>query len=281
MTEKKTVPAGAYTFSVSVAGAEGGEAVLLLHGFPETGWMWRHQLEALERVGFRAIAPDQRGYSRGARPAQTEDYATDHLVADALSLMDALGAQRFHLVGHDWGGQLAWLLAAQRPKRLHSLTVLSRPHPAAFARALEEDKGQADRSRHHRGFREADAIERMRAAKLEPLRTAMIEQGVPAADTDRHLGVLMEPGGIEAAMSWYRASNIAGAATPVVRVPTLYVWGDRDSTVGRHAAELTRSYVDAPYRFVELEGGGHFIVEQFPERVSELIVEHVKAHRSS
>src|SRR5262249_11830043 len=138
--------------------------VLFLHGFPQTRYMWRHQLAALSAAGFRAIAPDQRGYSAGARPAAMEAYATDLIVADALALMDALGAPRFHLVGHDWGGQIAWLIAAHHKERVRSLAILSRPHPQAFVRAMKEDSAQAERSRHHRGFREADALKRMREA---------------------------------------------------------------------------------------------------------------------
>ena len=280
MPDLKVIKVGPYLFSVMVSGPETGTAVLHLHGFPVTGWMWRAPVEALGREGFRAIAPDQRGYSRGARPGETEHYATELLIGDALSLMDVLGVEKFHLVGHDWGGQLAWLIAASNADRLRSLTILSRPHPAAFARSLHEDKAQSERSRHHRAFREGDAVARMRAASLAPLRTAMIAQGVPETDADRYVRVLLEPGAIEGAMAWYRASNIAAAETPRIRVPTLYVWGDRDATVGRQAAELTGAYVEGPYRFVVIEGAGHFLVEQFPERLSSLIVEHVKAHES-
>src|SRR5271155_4385293 len=112
MAETREIGLGGLTFTVAVAGPADGPPVLMLHGFPETRHMWRHQLDALGREGFRAVAPDQRGYSAGARPKETEDYAVGHLVADALGLMDALGAPRFDLVGHDWGGQLAWLIAA-------------------------------------------------------------------------------------------------------------------------------------------------------------------------
>lgn len=161
---------GDFSFTIDVAGSISGEPVLLLHGFPETRHMWRALVAALGARGFRAIAPDQRGYSAGARPAATEAYAVEHLLGDALGLMEALGAPRFHLVGHDWGGQLAWLLAAHHGDRLRSLSVLSRPHPAAFAKALKEDPAQAERSRHHRAFLANDAMQRMRAAQLAPLR---------------------------------------------------------------------------------------------------------------
>jgi len=176
--------------------------------------------------------------------------------------MDALGHRRFHLVGHDWGGQLSWLIAAQHPARLITLSILSRPHPAAFARAMKDDSEQSSRSGHHRAFREADAVTRMRTANLKPLHEALLRQGVPAADADVYVTQLMEAGAIEGAMNWYRASGIAAGETPGIATPTLYVWGTQDATVGRRAAELTREYVTGPYRFVEIEGAGHFVVDQ-------------------
>jgi len=277
MIETKIVAVGDLSFTVDTAGPQAGTPVLLLHGFPQTRRMWRHQLEALSRAGYRAVAPDQRGYSAGARPEGVEHYGTDRLVGDALALMDALGAPRFHLVGHDWGGQLSWLIASGHADRVLSLSVLSRPHPAAFATAMQEDKAQAERSRHHRAFREDDAITRMRAANLRPLRDALERQGVPATDADEYMRALSEPGAIEGAMSWYRAGNIAASSVPSVSVPTLYVWGDQDATVGRVAAELTAKYVTGSYRFVVVEGAGHFVVDQFPERVSGLLLEHIDA----
>ena len=277
MIETKIVAVGNLSFTVDVSGPTAGAPVLLLHGFPETRRMWRHQVEALGRAGYRVIAPDQRGYSAGARPEGVEHYATDLLVGDALALMSAFGAPRFHLVGHDWGGQLAWLIAAGHSERILSLSVLSRPHPAAFAKAMQADKAQAERSRHHRAFRENNAIARMRAANLKPLRDALERQGVPPGDADEYMKALSEPGAIEGAMSWYRAGNIAASTVAPVSMPTLYVWGDGDATVGRFAAELTAHYVKGLYRFVVVEGAGHFVVDQFPERVSELLLEHIKS----
>jgi pimeloyl-ACP methyl ester carboxylesterase len=151
---------------------------MLLHGFPQTRRMWRHQLRALAAAGFRAVAPDQRGYSGGARPLEVEAYASDLLTGDALALMDSCGARRFHLVGHDWGGQLAWLIAAENPDRVASLTVLSRPHPAAFARAMAEDPEQAKRSRHHKAFREAEAAARLRQDNFKILRAGLEREGI-------------------------------------------------------------------------------------------------------
>jgi len=275
--ETREIAVGAFTFTSDLAGPADGVPVLLLHGFPETRHMWRHQVAALGAAGFRAVAPDQRGYARGARPAAVADYATDRLVADAVGIMAALGHARWHQVGHDWGGQLSWLIAASHPERLLSLNVLSRPHPAAFVRAMKEDSAQASRSGHHRAFREDDAVMRMRAAELKPLREALARQGVPAADVEVYCKQLMEPGAIEGAMNWYRATGLSAADVPPVRVRTLYVWGTEDATVGRRAAELTAEYVTAPYRFVEIEGAGHFSVDQFPGQVNEVLLDHIRS----
>jgi len=197
------------------------------------------------------------------------------LIGDALRLMDALGAPRFDLVGHDWGGQIAWLVAASRPDRVRTLSVFSRPHPAAFARAMAADAAQAERSRHHRAFREDDAVARMRAANLKPLLEAMIAQGVPKSGAADYVAALMEPGGIEGAMSWYRATGISAAETPAVTVPTLYGWGEDDATVGRAAAAMTADHVTGPYEFVAMSGAGHFLVDQFPLRIADMIVVHL------
>jgi len=261
--------------TVDTAGPDTGPAVLMLHGFPQNRHMWRYQLNALEEKGFRAIAPDQRGYSTNARPSEVAAYTTDCLTRDALGLMDACGARRFHLVGHDWGGQLAWLIAAANPERVATLTVLSRPHPTAFTRAMAEDPEQAGRSRHHRGFREDDAITRLRQDNFKWLRSGLEQGGVPAAYVNLYLAMLAEDCALESAVNWYRANTIA-SATPPVSMPTLYVWGSADATVGRRAAELTAEFVRAPYKFVELEGGGHFIVDQFPDRIAELLLEHLQ-----
>lgn len=278
ITETRDIEVGDWRFTADLSRG-GNEPVLFLHGFPETRHMWRHQVAALGAAGFHAVAPDQRGYSRGARPANVEAYATDLLTGDALGLMDALGYERFHLVGHDWGGQLSWLIAATKPERLLSLSVLSRPHPAAFARAMVEDRHQATRSGHHRAFREADAVKRMREANLEPLRVALSHQGVPARDVDVYCDALMDDGAIEGAMSWYRATGFNAGEVPAVTVPTLYVWGTDDATVGRRAAELTAEHVTGPYRFEVVAGAGHFLVDQFPDQIGALLLSHIESRR--
>jgi pimeloyl-ACP methyl ester carboxylesterase len=258
-----TTPCG--TFTADVAGPADGALVLLLHGFPQSRYTWRDVVPALGDAGFRAVATDQRGYTPGVRPDDVAEYTTDRLVGDVLDLADALGAERFHLVGHDWGGQVAWLTAAAHPDRLRSLTVLSRPHPAAFARSFADDPAQAERSKHHRAMT-PELTDRWWADDRAALRAIFDHAGVPAADADAYVATFAERAALDSAMHWYRAAAQAGtglraADTPDVVVPVLYLWGTQDQSVGRRAAELTVEHVTGPYRFVEIDGAGHFLTD--------------------
>jgi pimeloyl-ACP methyl ester carboxylesterase len=266
------------TFDVLIDGPDEGAPVLLLHGFAESFHHWDHQIAALARAGYRAIAPSQRGYSASARPdsANNDNYIFDRLVDDPMQIAAQLGLTRFHLVGHDWGGSIAWGIADRYPDRLASLTVLSRPHPNAFNRALELPDGeQTHRSRHHRAFLEPDAAAVVLANDAEWLRVRWDAAGVPKAAQEKHLAVLGNPSAMEAALAWYRARGAIRSPLGVIRVPTLYIWGDADDTVGRPAAEWTREYVSAPYEFAALPGGGHFTADQMPEQVNALVLTHL------
>src|SRR5262245_7564916 len=227
----RVIRADGLAFTVDVAGDPTSPLVLLLHGFPQTRYTWRHALPALAEAGFRAAAPDQRGYSPGARPEGVAHYGTDALVGDALALADALGAERFHLVGHDWGGQLAWLLAARHPERVRTLSVLSRPHPVAFARALASDPQQSERSRHHRAFQDPNTARLLLEDGARRLRQVLCEQGVGEADAAAYIAPLSTEAAMDAALGWYRAafaggSGLAAAGVPPVGAPTLFLWGD-------------------------------------------------------
>jgi pimeloyl-ACP methyl ester carboxylesterase len=271
------------TFDTLTAGNPGAPLVLLLHGFAESMHCWRAQVAALAAAGYRAVAPSQRGYSRGARPdvTNTANYHIDHLMDDAMAIVAACGYgdRRFHLVGHDWGGSIAWSLADRFPQRLASLTVLSRPHPNAFNRALQlPDGDQAHRSRHHKAFLEPDAADVVLADNSRWLHERLAAAGVPAAAIEQHLAVLGNKPTMEAALAWYRARGAIRGPLGMIDVPTLYIWGDADDTVGRIAAEGTKDFVSAPYRFEVLPGIGHFAADQAPERISELLLKHLAAY---
>ena len=269
------------TFDVLIAGPEQGAVVLLLHGFAESFHHWDAQIAALARAGYRAIAPSQRGYSPGARPdpTNTDNYVFDRLIDDPMQIASKLGLTRFHLVGHDWGGSIAWGIADRFPERLASLTTLSRPHPNAFNRALALPDGeQKHRSRHHREFLKPNAAAVVLANGAEWLRVRWDAAGVPKAAQAKHLEVLGNAAAMEAALAWYRARGAIRSPLGVIRLPTLYIWGDADDTVGRPAAEWTREYVSAPYEFAVLPGGGHFAADQMPEQVNTLMLAHLARH---
>ena len=205
----------------------------------------------------------------------------NRLMDDAMAIAAAAGYgdQRFHLVGHDWGGSIAWALADRDAERLASLTILSRPHPNAFNRALALPDGeQAGRSRHHTAFLELNAADVVLADDAKWLRGRLAAAGVPASAIEEHLTVLGNKQAMEAALAWYRARGAIRSPLGPIRVPTLYIWGDADDTVGRAAAEGTADFIAAPYRFEVLPGVAHFAAEQAPERVSELLLEHLRDH---
>jgi pimeloyl-ACP methyl ester carboxylesterase len=268
---------GDLTFTVDVAGPRDGLPVLMLHGFPQSRHAWWRQLDILGNAGFRCFAPDQRGYSSGARPLESEAYALDKLVGDAFGIMDEVGVERFHLVGHDWGGHLAWTMAIRAPERVMNLAILSRPHPAAFAESFKRDPEQAGRSGHHAALLAPGTADALRACGMAPIRSAFKQQGVPDEDAESYVATLSEAGAMEAAINWYRAaaSTLRDESAPNVSMPTLYMWGDADSTVGRIAAELTAHHVAGPYHFAAIPGAGHFLTDQVPEIVNARLLEHL------
>ena len=277
--EKITLQPG-LTFDALTAGKPGAPLVLLLHGFAESMHCWRAQVAALAAAGYRAVAPGQRGYSPGARPDVSDgaNYHIDRLMDDAMAIAAAsgYGDRRFHLVGHDWGGSIAWALADRFPERLASLTVLSRPHPNAFNRALQMPDGdQAHRSRHHKAFLEPGAADLLLADNAKWLRERLAAAGVPSTAIEEHLSVLGNKDAMEAALAWYRARGAIRTPLRAIRVSTLYIWGDADDTVGQLAAEGTVDFVAASYRFEVLPGVGHFAADQAPDRVNELLLHHV------
>jgi len=251
---------------------------VLLHGFPQTSRCWVHQLDALVTGGHRVVAFDQRGYSPGARPPNVEDYKPAQLVADVLRVADASGAARFDLVGHDFGGMVAWMVAGHHPERVRTLTVASTPHPAAFRSSYK--RGASDqnaRSEYMRTFR-AGVRGELEASLLADGAAGLraVYAGLHADAVEEYVQVLSGPGALVAAFDWYRSmSGKASAATPTVSVPALYVWSDRDPTISREAAESTAAFVAGPYRFEVFEGVGHWIPEQAADAFTPLLLEHL------
>jgi len=265
------------TFDVRDGGPPGGTPVILLHGFPETSTSWEGVVPGLHDHGFRTLAPDQRGYSPRARPTGRRAYVMAELVADVLALADAAGADRFHLVGHDWGGAIAWYVAAQHPDRLLSLTSLSTPHPAAMQSAMLRS-AQGLKSYYMLAFQLPGIPERALLARDgKAFRRSLEKSGLHDRAIDDYLEILRQPGALTAALNYYRAIPLGGrkaARCGNSVVPTLYVWSTEDIALGRRAAELTARHVTGPYRFEILEGVSHWIPEEEPAEVVRLLLEH-------
>jgi pimeloyl-ACP methyl ester carboxylesterase len=276
------IDANGLTFTARAAGPEGGRGVLLLHGFPQTSWCWRAQLRALGAAGYQAVAPDQRGYAVGARPLAVADYGLAHLVADAMALADALEMDTFDLVGHDWGGLVAWVAAARHAERIRSLSVVSTPHPLALRQAIAGgDPAQAAAAAAMADFRRPELAERLLLGadgSGSGLDTLFAASGLPSAHTEEYRNVLTQPGALTGALNWYRATDADELADlPPVAVPTLYVWSTGDGALGRHAAEASAEFVIGPYQFVVLDGINHWIPEAAPAALARLLVAHLAA----
>ncbi len=272
---RKMLKGNGYAFDSLSAGSEGGELVLFLHGFPQFADAWLEIMQPVSKAGFHAVAVDQRGYSPGARPPAIADYAVDLLTSDALAFADACGAKRFHLVAHDWGGFLAWQIAAQHPDRLLTLTVLSTPHVDAFLQAMETDEEQKEKSNYIPFFRMPGGMVESYLLADNAQRLRSVYQGkLSAASVESNVRRLSEEGALTAALNWYRALDLSLRIGPIA-VPTLYVWGDKDLALGEKAAMETAKYVTGPYHFERLNGASHWLQQEASDRIVPLLLAHL------
>lgn len=269
---------GPLRFDVDIDGPDDGPVVFLLHGWPQTPDCWRDITPVLAAAGHRVVAPAQRGYSPGARPAEVAAYRLDELVGDVLGMADALGAARFDVVGHDWGGAVAWALGAMHAERVRTLTSLSTPHPAAMIAALPRS-AQALRSSYIPFFQLPWVPERvMLAAGGAPLRSALVRSGLDAARARAYTEAMSDGTTLTAALSWYRAAGASPAqlrAVGPISVPTTYIWGSADPALGRTAAVGTGRHVTGPYRFHPLAGASHWLPERHADEVLPPLLERL------
>ncbi|RNL86852.1 alpha/beta fold hydrolase [Halostreptopolyspora alba] len=276
--EPLTLGHGSLEFDALATGPHDGPVVLFLHGFPEFATCWRSAMAEAARAGYRAVAVDQRGYSPGARPDSVADYKGANLVADVLGFADALGADRFHLVGHDWGGAIAWPVAAGAPERVATLTVLSTAHPGALSEVLAESAEQREHLAYFDLFRTEGEAERVLLADDAAALRGVYQERVPDDLVEDNVRRLSEPGALTAALNWYRAMGSDDYQVPPITVPTLYLWGSEDLAFTRQAAERTAAWVSGPYRFLPLEGATHWLPEEDPERIISPMLAHLRAY---
>jgi pimeloyl-ACP methyl ester carboxylesterase len=261
-----------------------GPPVVLLHGFPEFWYSWRRQLPALAAAGWHAVAPDLRGYNESDKPPNVHDYRLRHLVDDVAGLIAALGERQAHVVGHDWGGVIAWKLAMLRPDLVNRLVILNAPHPAAFARALRRP-AQWLRSLYMLFFQVPWLPECLLSARDFTLlartlrREPVSPDAFPAADVTHYKHALARRGALTAALNYYRAmfrypSELRRGFRPIA-APTLLIWGERDRYLGIGMTDgLTRWVPNL--QVVRIPNASHWVQNDAPERVNELLLNFLR-----
>jgi pimeloyl-ACP methyl ester carboxylesterase len=247
-----------------------GPAVLLIHGFPDSARVWRHQIPALTNAGRRVIAPDLRGFGASGHPDDVGDYRVGRSVADLIAVLDALGVERAHVVGHDWGAAVAWALALMAPGRVERLTVMSVGHPTAYARRTVSER---ERSWYMLLFQFPEAEELLRRDGWKLLRA----WAATHPDLDDVIADLERPGALTAALNWYRANvhprNELEPPPPLppVAADTLGLWSSGDAYLEERAMKESGEYVSGDWRYERIDGASHWMQLDAPDRINELL----------
>lgn len=262
---------------VTQAGPADGPLLILLHGFPEFWYGWRHQIAPLAAAGYRVWVPDQRGYNLSDKPRGVRAYALDTLAADIVGLIDAAGVDRAHVIGHDWGGVVAWRLADRYPDRLHRVAILNVPHDRVLARFLRRSPAQLRRSLYMFFFQLPWLPERVLGrrdgeAMAQLLARASRPGAFSADDLTHYRAAWRQPGALTAMLNWYRALTRAYTPAPrrPITVPTLLIWGVHDVALGR---EMAPPSIDrcTDGHLVFIEDAGHFVQHEAPTQVTALL----------
>jgi pimeloyl-ACP methyl ester carboxylesterase len=250
-----------------------GPPVLLVHGFPDSGRLWRNQVGPIVDAGFTAIVPDLRGFGRSERPEGVDAYGLTNVVADMAAVLDAHGAERAHVIGHDWGAAVAWLLACLEPDRVESLAVLSVGHPNASRPRTLEMRQKAWYQLYFM-FDEAEEL-------LLRDDAALFREWIGSpVDLDRYLDDLRRPGALTAGLNYYRANlhprrELDWRPLPPVAAPTLGLWSTGDLYLAEDAVTRSERHVTGPWRYERLEGPSHWMQLDDPDRVTRLLLEHL------
>ncbi|TDC04032.1 alpha/beta fold hydrolase [Nonomuraea longispora] len=264
--------------AVTVAGE--GRPVILLHGFPDSATLWRHQIPRLVAEGYRVIAPDLRGFGASSRPADVAAYRLPMAVSDVAKIAALFAGGRAHVVGHDWGAAVAWMYASMMPAKVDHLVALSVGHPAT---GLSPSIEQRARSWYVLLFQFPDVAEELlRADDWRLMRQIVAEEG----DVERYVADLARPGALTAGLNWYRA-NLAPAleltparATLPVHAPTLGVWSSGDRLIAEEAMTGSARFVHGPWRYERIDGAGHWIPLDAPGPLGDLLLDFLGSHES-
>ncbi|RMZ49044.1 alpha/beta hydrolase [Candidatus Marinimicrobia bacterium PRS2] len=266
------------TFTCRVSGMENtGDAVILLHGFPETSRMYYDLIPALVSEGYKVVAPDQRGYSQGARPPKISDYSIDKLSQDIIDIADAFQFEKFHLVGHDWGSAVGWVTAALYSERIISWTALSVPHLDAFFDAINTDKDQQRKSQYIKFFKKP-ILPELYFKIFGYTYLKNIWRKSSQLEIEKYLEVFKQRGALKASLNWYRANmkkenKVIGDIT----TPTLIIYGLKDMAIGEKSVDESEKYLKGDYKIEKLKAG-HWLIQESFEAVSNSILQHLNTH---
>lgn len=279
------IPVNDLVFDVDVEGPEDGEAVLLLHGFPHNRQSWVDVASILHEAGLRTIAPDQRGYSDGARPTEVGEYVLPLLADDALGILDALSVEQAHVVGHDWGAAVAWYLGAKHSERVRTLVAVAIPHLDAYQHAYQVDEEQKHSSQYVHWLMAEDTADVFLADDAAALWAWFSQAGegvLTPEQVKRYVDTHTKPGVLNAALNWYRANNLVGEPFNLgpVPVPTTLIWSVQDVAVSTLAAAETGNHVTGHYRLVTLAETSHWQPQQAPKTVAAEILDRVDHHHN-
>jgi pimeloyl-ACP methyl ester carboxylesterase len=259
--------------TLAVADEGAGPAVLLLHGFPDSSYVWRHQVAPLIEAGLRVVAPDLRGFGESDAPEAVEEYALTRSVADMLAVLDALDVERAHVVGHDFGAALAWLLAAMAPDRVDRLVVMSVGHPATRGQRTIE---QREKAWYQLLFQFTGTAEQLLARDGWKLMRELLRGG---GDIERYLADLARPGKLTAGLNWYRANLSpdrelqARPPVPPIAAAALGLWSTGDHFLTEDGMTRSAEFVSGSWRYERIEGASHWMQLDAPERINELLLE--------
>lgn len=276
--EKLTIEMNGMQYLCRAAGLEhDGETVIFLHGFPESSIIWEQTMVELAESGYRCLAPDQRGYSDGARPEGFENYTFRKLSSDVLGFADSIGCHdRFHLVGHDIGAALGWNVVTLFPERIQTWTAMSVPHWPAYLWALQNDPVQQQKGAYVGHFLEPEVPEAILADNDYAV-LRKLWKGFDQTMIDDYLRIFSQPAARTAVINWYRGimqvpENITYGS---IETPTAFIWGNEDLAIGRAGVEKTREYMSGPYRLHELNAG-HWLTEFNGPEVTAIIKENLE-----
>ncbi|CAN7583339.1 alpha/beta fold hydrolase [Rhizobacter sp. LjRoot28] len=267
-------------FHASAAGPDDGPLVLLLHGFPESSAAWRHQMAPLAEAGLRVVAPDQRGYGQTSKPTGRSAYRIDALADDVEDLARALGADRYAVVGHDWGGLVAWHLASRGAEGLERMAILNAPHPATMGSHTVTNPGQLFKS-WYVGFFQLPALPELALAANDFmwLRNALVTTSRAGAIGDDLLRTYREDwaraGALTSMLNWYRALPFNGVAHGRIQVPVQIIWGRRDAFLDAALAERAAGMCDDA-RVLHLDEAGHWLHHEAPGKVNDALLRFLR-----